>query len=85
MEVRLLVSKWCPVCPQAEQVWAAVAHAGALDYQVIDVADPPGRALVSRLRIKTVPAVVIDGRLQAVGLQSVAEATRLVAGGVATD
>lgn len=84
MEVRLLVSKWCPVCPQAEQVWGAVAHARALDYQVIDVADSPGRALVSRLRIKTVPAVVIDGRLRAVGLQSVAEATGLVEGGVAT-
>lgn len=78
MELRLLVSKWCPVCPQAELIWAEVARQQALDYQVIEINDPAGRALVSDLRIKTVPAVVVDGRLKAVGLHSLGEALKLL-------
>ncbi len=78
MEVRLLVSKWCPVCPQAEAVWAEVARRRALDYAVLDIADPAGRALVAGLRIRTVPAIVVDGKLTAVGVQSLGDALKMV-------
>ncbi|MDA8361628.1 MAG: thioredoxin family protein [Gammaproteobacteria bacterium] len=78
MEVRLLVSQWCPVCPQAEAVWAEVARRHSLDYRVLDIAKPEGRTLVADLRIRTVPAVVVDGQLKAVGVQSVNDALALV-------
>ena len=78
MEVRLLVSKWCPVCPQAEEIWGAVAKQQPIDYQVLDIAEPPGRALVASLRIRTVPALVVDGKLAAVGVQSMGEALKIV-------
>lgn len=78
MEVRLLVSKWCPVCPQAEAVWGEVARRHPIDYAVLDVAEPPGRALVAGLRIRTVPALVVDGKLAAVGVQSLSDALKLV-------
>ncbi len=78
MEVRLLVSKWCPVCPQAEEVWAEVAKRKPIDYQVLDIAEPPGRALVAGLRIRTVPALVVDGKLVSVGLQSLGDALKIV-------
>ncbi len=78
MEVRLLVSKWCPVCPQAEQVWNEVARRQPIDYQALDIAEPAGRALVANLRVRTVPALVVDGKLVAVGLQSLGDALKIV-------
>lgn len=78
MEVRLLVSKWCPVCPQAEAVWSEVARRHPIDYAPLDIAEPPGRALVAGLRIRTVPAVVVDGKLTAVGVQSLGDALKMV-------
>ena len=78
MQILLLISKWCPVCPQAETVWAAVATAQSIDYQVLDVATAAGKTWVSNLRIKTVPALIIDGKLRAVGVLSQAEAMRLI-------
>jgi glutaredoxin len=77
--VQLLVSEWCPTCPNAEAVWRQVAAEKDIRFAVVDLAQPEGRELASRLRLKTVPAVVIDGKLAAVGVQSAAEARALVA------
>lgn len=79
MKVELLVSDWCPTCPQAEQVWRQVAAERAIEFAVLDMMQPEGRALTQRLRIRTIPAVVVDGILQGVGVQSLSEAHRLVA------
>ncbi|MBI3918779.1 MAG: thioredoxin family protein [Betaproteobacteria bacterium] len=79
MKVELLVSEWCPTCPQAERVWRQVADERAIDFSVLDMAQPEGRALAHRLRLKTIPAIAIDGTLIAVGVQSVEEARRMVA------
>ncbi|MFN7087744.1 MAG: glutaredoxin family protein [Burkholderiales bacterium] len=79
MKVELLVSEWCPTCPQAEQVWRQVADERDIEFAVLDMMQTEGRALVQRLRIRTIPAVVIDGVLQGVGVQSLSEAHRLVA------
>ena len=79
MKVELLVSEWCPTCPQAEQVWRKVAEERDIEFAVLDMMQPEGRALVQRLRIRTIPAVAIDGVLQGVGVQSMAEAHRMVA------
>ncbi len=77
MEIRLLVSKWCPVCPQAEEVWREVAGRESIDYQALDIAEPAGRALVAKLRVRTVPALVVDGKLTAVGVQSLGDALKI--------
>ncbi len=79
MKVELLVSEWCPTCPQAERVWRAVAAERDFEFAVLDMAQPEGRELAQRLRLKTIPAVVIDGTLTGLGVQSPAEAHRMVA------
>lgn len=79
MKVQLLVSEWCASCHQAEKVWSEVAAERDFDYQVVDMAQPEGKALVSEMRLKTIPALVIDGELKAVGVQSKPEALALVA------
>lgn len=78
MKVELLVSEWCPTCPAAEQVWRAVAREKAIDFAVLDLAQPEGRELAHRLRLKTVPSVVVDGALAGVGVQTPAEARQMV-------
>ncbi len=79
MKVQLLVSEWCAACHQAEQVWRDIARQRDIDFAVVDMGQPEGKALVSRLRLKTIPALVIDGELKAIGIQSPQDALALVA------
>lgn len=75
MKVQLLVSQWCPSCPQAERVWTQVAKEhDNVNYEVLDVGIRPGRDIVANLMIRSIPATVIEGKLYGVGVPSVAEA-----------
>jgi len=79
MKVQLLVSEACEPCDQAQLIWRAVADERVLDFSVVDLADAEGRELAERLRIRTIPALVVDGKLIAIGVQSPDEARALVA------
>ena len=79
MKVQLLVSEWCASCHQAEKVWRDVAEERAIEFAVVDMGQPEGRELVSRLRLKSVPSLLVDGELKAVGVQTREQALTLVA------
>jgi thiol-disulfide isomerase/thioredoxin len=79
MKVQLLVSETCEPCDQAQLIWREVADERVLDFSVVDLADAEGRELAERLRIRTIPALVVDGKLIAIGVQSPDEARTLVA------
>lgn len=74
MKLQLLVSQWCPTCPAAEKVWSDAAARQGLALDVLDVGKPDGRRVASELGIRTVPAVVIDGKLRSLGVCTVSEA-----------
>ena len=78
MKVQLVVSEACEPCDQALAIWLGVAGELALDFSVVNLAGPEGRALADRLRIRTIPALVVDGVLTAIGVQSPEEARSLV-------
>ena len=78
MKVQLLVSESSVPCHHAEKVWRQVAAERALDFSVVDLDGPEGRTLADRLHLRTIPALVIDGRLIAIGVQSPEEARALV-------
>lgn len=78
MKVQLLVSESCVPCKQAEKVWRQVADQSVLDFYVVNLTDPEGRMLADQLEIKTIPAVIIDGALVAIGVQSLDEARALI-------
>ncbi|MEY2340691.1 thioredoxin family protein [Acidithiobacillus sp. IBUN Pt1247-S3] len=78
MKVQLLVSKWCPTCPQAETIWQEAVEKRSAELAILDVADKAGREIVSRLRIRTVPAIVIDGGLKTVGVQPLSDVLKLL-------
>lgn len=80
MKVQLLVSEWCTSCHDAERIWREVAEERDFDFEVLDMGQPEGRELATRLRLRSVPSTVVDGELRAVGVQSRQEALALVAG-----
>jgi hypothetical protein len=59
-------------------VWRQVADERALDFSVINLAHPEGRRLADALQLRTIPAVVIDGVLVAIGVQTLEEARTLI-------
>ena len=79
MKVTLLVSDACAPCVQAERVWREVAAERALALTVVNLDRPDGRALAERLKIKTIPALVVDDVLVAIGVQTLEEARALIA------
>jgi len=79
MKVQLLISDPSAPCKQAEKIWRGVAAERDLDFSLLDLAEPEGKALADRLQIKTIPALVVDGVLVAIGVQSPDEARALVA------
>jgi hypothetical protein len=78
MKIELIVSGVCPFCLEAEKVWREVAANCGCEFYVVDIAEPEGAALAQRLNLKTVPALLIDGALRAVGVQSPEEALLLL-------
>lgn len=73
--IQLLVSEWCPTCPQAERLWQQIADETGASLDILDVTQRPGRDIVARLMIRTIPAAVIDGRLAFVGIPDAKGAT----------
>ena len=75
----MLVSEWCTPCRGAEEVWQSVARSKAIAFEVLDVGQPEGREVVSRLGVRTVPSTVIDGMLKHLGVPTPQEAAALTA------
>jgi len=78
MKLQLLVSQWCPTCPAAEKVWSQAAARAGHALEVLDVGKPEGRRIVVDLGIRTVPAMVIDGKLRSLGVCTVGEALTML-------
>jgi glutaredoxin len=78
MKLQLLVSQWCPTCPAAVKVWSEAAAREGLTLEVLDVGKPEGRRITSELGIRTVPAMVIDGKLRSLGVCTVSEAVAML-------
>jgi hypothetical protein len=68
----------CALCEQARLIWSKIAGEIGTTLEIVDIAGPGGQALMSRWALKTVPAVLIDGSLRAVGVQREDEARKLL-------
>jgi len=78
MKLQLLVSQWCPTCPAAQKVWAEAAEHQGLTLEVLDIGKAEGRRVVVDLGVRTVPAIVIDGTLRAVGTCTLGDALAML-------
>lgn len=79
MKVQLLISETCDHCRRAERIWSEIAAEHRLDFSVVGLERPEGEALAERLQINTIPALVVDGVLVAIGVQTPEEAEEIVA------
>jgi hypothetical protein len=79
MELQLFVSRTFAPCRDAERIWREVAREHHAALTVIDVHSPAVRDQLGRLPVTVVPAIAADGRLLAIGVQTIEEARQLVA------
>ena len=78
MRVELLVTRDSSACRKAEWVWQSICEKNNLTLRVIDDAGPEGRQVLARLALNALPAILLDGRLVAVGVQTQDQAMELL-------
>jgi len=78
MKIELVIAQGCPFCREAEKVWRKAVAERQAELRLLDVSLPDGQVLTQRLSLNTVPAVLIDGTLKGVGVQTLEEARRLL-------
>lgn len=78
MRVELLVTRDSSACRKAESVWHSICEKNNLTLSVLDDVSPEGRRVLARLALNALPAILLDGRLVAVGVQTEDEAMELL-------
>ncbi len=78
MRVELLVTRDSSSCRKAEIVWCSICEKNNLTLRVLDDDSPEGRRMLARLELHALPAVLLDGRLVAVGVQTEDQALELL-------
>ena len=79
MKIELLVVTPCSICDRARDIWSGAADASQATFQVLDISEPEGERLMQLHHLKTLPAILINGRLIAIGLQNTEEARKIIA------
>ena len=79
MRIELLITGDCVPCRKAERLWREVCEEQGLTLSVVDAQHREGKKVFHRMRLNTLPALLIDGKLVAVGVQSRDQAAELLA------
>ena len=79
MEVEALVMQDCPSCVKAVAQWKAVCAEQGIPVHVHDTKSERGRLLVARFDLKALPAILIDGKLKAVGVPTAEQVREILA------
>ncbi len=78
MRVRLLLLRDCAPSARALAVWSEACGARGIELAVLYSDEPEGAGLMERFALGVLPAVFLDERLAAVGVQSPGEAATLL-------
>ena len=78
MKVELLVTRDSSSCRKAESVWHSICEKNNLTLRVLEDDAPEGRRMLAHLGLHALPAVLLDGRLVAVGVQTEDQALELL-------
>ena len=78
MRVELLVTRDSSSCRKAEIVWHSICEKNNLTLRVLEDDSPEGRCVLTRLELHALPAILLDGRLVAVGVQTEDQALGLL-------
>jgi hypothetical protein len=78
MRVELLVTRDSSSCRKAEILWRSICENENLTLRVLEDGSPEGQHVLTRLELHALPAVLLDGRLVAVGVQTRDQALELL-------
>jgi glutaredoxin len=78
MQIVLIVANDCPPCERAREVWERACQAVGMPLAVHDAESPDGLRLIAGRTLTTVPALLVDGRITAVGLQTPEQAREIL-------
>lgn len=78
VKIELLVAPDCAPCTKAVALWRQISEKHGLSLRVLDRREREGEYLSHRFHLKTFPALVMNGKLVAVGVQSHQEAASLL-------
>ena len=78
MRIELLVTRNSSSCRKAERLWRSICERHNLTLEVHQDDSAKGRSALTRLELHALPAVLLDGRLVAVGVQTPEQARELL-------
>ena len=78
MRVELLVTRDSSSCRKAEILWRSICENNNFTLRVLEDDSPEGQRVLTRLELRALPAVLLEGRLVAVGVQTRDQALELV-------
>jgi hypothetical protein len=78
MRIELLVTRDSSSCRKAEILWHSICDKKNLTLRVLEDDTAKGRRVLERLELHALPAVLLDGRLVAVGVQTENQALELL-------
>jgi hypothetical protein len=79
MKLQLILAGPYTSCAKTRQVWQSACEKHHLGLEVMGLEHTEGKALADRLDINTFPALVVDGKIKAIGHPDEHSASRLVA------
>ena len=67
MEIQLILARLTAQCQATEKVWQSVCDEMNLDLHVYEVDSDEGQSLIDGINIKSFPALIVNGKIIAVG------------------
>lgn len=68
VKVQLVYTKQCVYCPAAKSLFKDLKKQYKFDYEEIDAMSPEGQKLVAKYSVMSVPTIIVDGKVQWVGV-----------------
>lgn len=63
ISVKLIVARWCPICPSVKQLWRELMDQFKFEYEKVDISSPEGKELVTEHLVLSAPTIIIGGKV----------------------
>ncbi len=78
MNIQLIISGQAKQSQATERVWRTICEDMGLSLQIINSENETGRSLAKKLNLRTLPALIVDGRVIAVGQPDTISAKKIL-------
>ncbi len=78
VKVILVTTKTCVYCPTAKKIWQEIRQSRNFEYEEVDAGTPSGQKIAQKFGIMSVPATIIDGKVEFVGVPDKTRALSII-------